>query len=280
MNIINGDLISESILSTNKRQVTQLKKQGITPRLIVVLVGNNKASETYVLKKQHAGKAIGMDVDVVHYPKDISQKELIQNIKNIQKETIDGLMVQLPLPKHLHTGAILNTIHQDVDVDYLSYASLGKLLRGDQDITPPTPGAILHILEKELGLSLAGKQIALVGTGNLVGKPLALLLMNRHASIMTCNQQTKDIKSICRQADIIITAVGKKDLIRKNMIKKGTVVIDAGVCFDKKQMYGDINFKEIAKRASAVTPTPGGVGPITVAKLIENTVLNAQKRKK
>jgi len=276
MQYIDGEEIAKQLLKKTKRTVSLLKKRGITPRLVVVLVGDNKPSQTYVLKKQKAGESIGIIVDVYTFKKDIEEKTLIKELKSIQKKELHGMIIQLPLPKHLHTGRVLNTIDPSVDVDYLTYENLGKLLRNDQDMIPPTPGAILHILET-LNVDVVGKNITLVGTGNLVGKPLSLLLMNRSASILTCNKQTKNLKKKCKQADIIITAVGKKDLIKKDMVKKGVIIIDAGVSFTQKKMHGDVDIKKVAKRASFITPTPGGVGPITVAKLIENTVIVAGK---
>ena len=211
------------------------------------------------------------------YEESITEEELIKAIEDTQRnENLTGLIVQLPLPKHIDASRVIKHIKPEIDVDCLTSANLGKLITGDYCIEPPTPGAILEIL-KNHDIELKGKNVVLMGTGTLIGRPLANLLFHAQASVSTCNSSTKNPEELTRKADIIISGVGKHNLITGDMIKKGAVVIDAGVCFVDGKMYGDVNFNQVSKKASLVTPTPGGVGPLTVAKLVENTVKCAKR---
>lgn len=278
MPLIDGYKIADSILQKTKRKVTLLKKKGITPHLGVVFVGDDNRSAMYIRKKGEAAKEIGMNFSLFSFDKNIKEEKLIAEMKHIQKKNkLTGLIVQLPLPEHLYTPHILNAIDPKIDIDCLTHENLGKLMMKWAEFVPPTPGACLECIysvEKEL----PGKNIVLLGAGSLVGKPLSILLMNERASVQVCNSATKNLKKICREADIIVTGVGKKDLIRGNMVKKNAIVVDAGVCFEQGKIYGDVNVAEVAKKAF-VTPTPGGVGPITVANLLWNTALCAEKNK-
>jgi len=272
MPIVNGREIADKILHRLKEQ---LERTRIKPRLAVVLVGVNPASETYVRRKQAAAIAIGMKFSLYKFPESIGTKELLGEIDQIQKEDLSGIIVQLPLPKGIDKKAILNRLNPELDVDYLSWESLGKLVIGENNLIPPTPGAILEILNY-YKVPLKGKHVVLVGQGDLIGKPLANLLLQLPVTMTVCSKQTKDLGFYTKQADILVSGVGKYDLIRGNMVKKGAVVIDAGVSFKGKKIFGDVNFAEVSKLASLITPTPGGVGPITVAKLLENTVKNGK----
>ena len=275
--IVQGKKIADKILTRLQKEVRLLKSRGITPKLGVFLIGDNKPSHTYVRKKQEACEKIGVDFILKHYSPDIMEEELIKEVKAIQKNyELSGLIVQLPLPVHIDYKNVVNYINPKIDVDCLTDINLSRLKTGDYCIEPPTPGAILEIL-KYHNIDLKKNKVVLMGTGVLVGKPLADLLFHKQADIVTCNSSTKNPEEIARTADILISAVGKHNLIRGDMIKKGAVVIDAGVSFVDGKMYGDINFEEVKKKASLVTPTPGGVGPLTVAKLIENTIKCAKK---
>ncbi len=273
--LINGKSIANQLLEQTKQQVSALKAQSIVPKLAVVLVGDDKPSTTYVRKKGQACALVGIDFDLHTLPADISKAEIISTLKTIQEDTaLSGVIVQLPLPEPLYTTEVLNAIRPEFDVDCLTDANLGKLVMKTNTIVPPTPGAVMAILN-DLEVDVAGKNITIVGTGALVGKPLAIILMNKEATVTTCNIQTKDLRTKCLSADILISAVGKKDLIRGNMVKPGAIVIDSGVDYVNKVMFGDVNVAEVSEVASYVTPTPGGVGPITVAKLLWNTVVLA-----
>jgi methylenetetrahydrofolate dehydrogenase (NADP+) / methenyltetrahydrofolate cyclohydrolase len=273
--IIDGKKIADEILRQTARKVQALQKKKIQPKLVIVLVGQDRASRIYARRKLLAAEKVGLLCEIIKFSDDISERELTDEIKKIQKNNKPhGLIIQLPLPEHLYTRAVLNSIDPSVDVDCLTEASLGRLVAGTNFIVPPAPGAALTALA-EIGVNPQGKDVTIVGTGVLVGKPLAIALINAGASVTTCNTHTSGNEKKCRAADIIITGVGKKNLIRGKMIKKGAIVIDTGFSFEKGKMYGDVNFAEAAKIAGYLTPTPGGIGPITVARLLLNTVICA-----
>jgi len=275
--LINGKEIAQKINEKTATRVAELKKQGITPRLAVILVGDDKPSQTYVRKKGKKAEKVGMDFDLYELPSDIKQTDLIAKIEEIQSnKLLTGLIVQLPLPKHLNTTDVLNAINPKIDVDCLADVNLGKIVMMTNYMVPPTPGAVMSILHN-LKVDLVGKNVTIIGVGPLVGKPLAIMMMNEQASVCTANSFTRDIKDRCLNAEIIITGVGKKDILRGDMIKPNTIVIDTGVSFVEGKMYGDVNVEEILSAGGTVTPTPGGVGPITVARLLHNTVICCEK---
>jgi methylenetetrahydrofolate dehydrogenase (NADP+) / methenyltetrahydrofolate cyclohydrolase len=269
--VVSGKDIAAKILDRSRATIG---KHNLRPVLAVVLVGQDKASETYVKRKQEAAESIGVRFLLHKFPNTISNQELADEIVRIQKEELSGLIVQMPLPPSINKQFVLNQLNPEIDVDFLSWNSLGKLVVGENSLVPPAPGAILEIL-KYHKISLTAKHIVLVGQGDLIGKPLANILMHLPVTVTTCNKETKNLAHFTQQADILITGAGRSNLIRGKMIKPKAVVIDAGVSFKSGKLTGDINFREVAKVASLVTPTPGGVGPVTVAKLLENTVLNA-----
>ncbi len=278
--IVDGNKIAKEILTDLAKRVKVLRKNKIQPALAVVIVGNDQPSHTYVKKKGESAQNIGVDFFKFELPDNTDKNTLITRIKEIQAEhNLLGLIVQLPLPKQLKadTREIVNQIDPAIDVDCLTYGALGRILVGQNSLMPPTPAAILEIL-KYHQLDLQGKEVCLIGRGDLIGKPLAALLAWQPVTLTTCSKATPDLSLYTKTADIVICGVGKKDLVTGKMIKKGAVVIDAGVCFEKGKMYGDINFESVAAKASLVVPTPGGVGPITVAKLLENTVKVAEAR--
>lgn len=274
--IADGKKISLAILRKAKERVNQLRKHNITPRLAVILVGKDKPSQTYVKKKEEAAKKIGVNFFLYHYLENISNEELVSEIKKIQtKEKLSGLIVQLPLPDTIDTEKVLNAIDPKIDVDYLTFNNLGKLVMGNNELIPPTPGAALEILDY-YNVDLEGKYVVLIGRGKLIGKPLANIFIHRPVTLSVCNSTTKNLAEFTKRADIIVTGVGKYNILTGEMVKKGAAVVDTGVCFKDGKMYGDIDFESVKEKASVVTPTPGGVGPITVAKLLENTVMNAE----
>lgn len=272
--LIDGKRIAAEILDKTATRVAALKAEhGITPTLAVVLVGEDKPSQTYVRRKGKAAEKVGMDFALHTFPADIKQGNLLQKLHTIQDDpALTGLIVQLPLPDHLDEKAILNVIRPDIDVDCLTYTNLGKLVMKSNTIVPPTPGAVLSIL-KDLEIPLVGKEVTIVGVGPLVGKPLAIMMMNERATVSTCNSKTRDTADRCRRADIVVTGVGKKHLLTADMVKEGSIVIDTGVDFEDGKMYGDVHVEAVTQKAAWVTPTPGGVGPITVARLLWNTVI-------
>ncbi len=275
--IVNGTKIAKLILKRLQGEVSVLKQQGIIPKLGVFLIGNDHPSNTYVQKKKEACQKIGVEFLLKKYEENITGEELMEEIDNVQKnDNLTGLIVQLPLPRHIDKYRLIKHIDPKIDVDCLTSINLGRLVIGNYNIIPPTAGAILEIL-KYYDIELKGKIIVLIGMGTLVGRPLANLLFHRKVTVISCNSDTKDLEKMTNKADIIISGVGKYNLVTGKMIKKDAIVIDAGISFVDGKICGDINFAEISARASLVTPTPKGVGPLTVAKLVENTVKCAQR---
>jgi methylenetetrahydrofolate dehydrogenase (NADP+)/methenyltetrahydrofolate cyclohydrolase len=266
--IVDGKLIAGKILSRTRTMRASLN---FVPVLAVIQVGEDLASATYIRKKKEAAEAVGVRFLLYKFSSSISQSDLAGEIKKIQQQDLSGLIIQLPLPQSIDKRKILNLLDPALDVDYLSWVSLGKLMIGDFELVPPAPSAILEIL-KFHKVPLKGKHVVVVGQGDLIGKPLVNLFLREPVTLTTCNRDTKDLGKITRQADILISGVGKYNLIRGLMVKKGAAVIDAGFVLHKGKMSGDVNVEEVAKVAALVTPTPGGVGPVTVAKLLENTV--------
>lgn len=275
-NIINGKTIAEKIESDVKARVIKLNKKGVKARLDVILIGDDRASATYVNRKGEAAKRVGIDFKLHSLPISISKTDLIKKIKTLQRKS-SGLIVQLPLPEKLYTSEILNAIDPNIDVDCLTHENLGRLMMKSNFISPPTPAAAFAILE-ELKINLSGKNVTIIGMGALVGKPLAIMMINEGASVTTCNSRTTNIKEKSLLADIIITGVGKKNILRGDMVKPGAIVIDTGFVYENGKLMGDVNFDEVKKVAGFITPTPGGVGPITVARLLLNTVICAERK--
>ncbi len=274
-----GKPIAESILAKTSQEVALCKKDGIAPAMAVILVGEDKPSQTYVRKKKEAAEKVGIECTIYELPENITQDELLATLQEIQSNPdLHGLIVQLPLPKHLDTNTLLNAIDPKKDIDCLTNVNLGKLVMKDELIIPPTPGAVMSVLES-INIEPAGKNVTIIGVGALVGKPLAIILMNKRASVTTCNSATRDTKEKCLAADIIVTGVGKNDTLRGDMVKKDAIVIDTGVDFEDGKMYGDVHVQEIDEKGARVTPTPGGIGPITVARLLYNTVVCAKHTK-
>lgn len=277
--IINGRAIAEKINRATAIEVVKLKKNGITPKLAVVLVGGDKPSLAYIGRKQKVAQDVGIDFALHRFNKSITKAELLMHLKKIQTDSkLSGLIIQLPLPQRLYTSEVLNAIKPELDVDFLTDVSLGKIVSKSHPLYPPTPSVVLDIM-REINMPLKGKNVAVIGAGFLVGKPLSILLMNAEATVTICNVHTKNLTEICRASDIIISCAGKKDLVRGKMVKHGAVVIDIGYSFADGVYSGDVNVPEVSKVASFVTPTPGGVGPITVAKLLSNVARAARLKK-
>ena len=276
--IVDGRKIAAKILENLRRRVQKLKRKGATPMLAVVLVGDDKPSHTYVRQKQKAAEQIGVEFLRCAYPTAIGKDALIAEIKKIQKRhKLSGLIIQLPVPEKLwpHTREIVNNIDINIDVDCLSHLALGKVLMNASPLVPPTPGAILEIL-RYYKISLKGKNVCLIGRGDLIGRPLTAILTHEPVALSVHGRATKNLSDFTKTADIIITGVGKKNILTAPMVKKGVVVIDAGITFADKKIGGDVDFAGVAKKAGLITPVPGGVGPITVAKLLENTIISAE----
>ncbi len=278
--LINGKQLAERITDSLTKRVDSLRKKKCAPSLAVVLVGNNPASRTYVRMKGKAAEKAGIEFTLIEYHENISTPELITEICRIQDERMpSGIIVQLPLPLHIDTNTVINAINPIRDIDCLTYENIGRLAMKQARFFPPTAWAVMKILQS-INVSFPGKNVTIIGVGPLVGKPLAIMLMNERSSVTTVNSATRDTKAKCLQADIIITAVGKMNTIQGDMVRQGAIVIDAGVDFTpESKLTGDVNVADVLAHASHITPTPGGVGPVTVACLLENTVLAAENWK-
>lgn len=276
--IIDGKIIAETILRQTAERVARLQARGISASFGVVLVGDDKPSHTYVRKKGEMARQLGMEFVLETAAPQATTEEVVRIVHHLQADpSLCGLIVQLPLPDHIDTNIVLNSIRPDIDIDCLTDINLGKLVMNTQKIMPPTAGAVMSILE-HLRVDLVGKNVTIVGVGPLVGKPLAIMMMNARASVATVNSKTKAVREKCLAADIIVTGVGKKNLLRGDMVSAGAIVIDTGVSFEAGAMSGDVNVAEVAPIAAYVTPTPGGVGPITIARLLLNTALCAENK--
>ena len=278
--IVAGKTIANEMLADLQLRVERLAAGGGKAALAVVLVGDDKPSQIYIRKKSEAARQIGVAFFDFHYPADITHQQLIEEVRNIQHQhDLSGMIVQLPVPEPLwpYAREVADHIALNIDVDCLSHQALGRMMMNENRLIPPTPAAILHIL-RHYDVSWEGKEICLVGRGDLIGRPLAAMLTHEKVTLTVCGRATKDLARYTRSADIVVTGVGKRNLVRGDMLKKGAVVIDAGVSFVDGMMYGDVEFASAREVASLITPVPGGVGPITVAKLLENTMRVAEMK--
>ena len=274
--IIDGKAIAKKIEQDVQKRVNVLRQKGISPKLHVILVGDNQASQTYTHTKAKAAERVGIDFTLHNFPATISEDDLIASLQKIQADgTVSGLIIQIPLPEHLYTEKVINSINPKIDIDCLTNTNLGRLVMNQPLFTPPTPTAALRILD-EIAFNPKGKNITIIGTGALVGKPLAIMLINAGASVTTINSRTTNSKEKCLSADVIISGVGKKNIVTAAMVKPGAIVIDTGFVYENGILSGDVDFDAIKDITSCITPTPGGVGPITVAELLLNTVKSAE----
>lgn len=253
--------------------MAELKNKGIMPGLAVIIVGDDPASRVYVNSKKRACEEIGIYSEEYALPKDTTQEELLALIEKLNaKDDISGILCQLPLPKHLDEKIVIDTISPEKDVDAFHPANVGKIMIGDYDFLPCTPAGVMELI-KESGIDVKGKECVVVGRSNIVGKPMSMLLLHEHGTVTICHSKTRDLKEVTSRADILVAAVGVPELITGDMIKKGAVVIDVGMNrLENKKLVGDVNFEEASQKACAITPVPGGVGPMTIAMLMKNTV--------
>jgi len=278
-NIINGNDISRKIRDDIRLQALALReKTGIVPGLAVVLVGEDPASKIYVRRKENACDEAGFLSREFKLPAETKEDGLIGIIDQLNRDAaIHGILVQLPLPGHIRTSAILDRIDPRKDVDGFHPVNVGRLFTGDSFHMACTPKGIIALLNQSQ-IEIAGQEAVIVGRSNIVGKPLALMLLNRHATVTVCHTRTRDLAQVTRRADILIAAVGRAEMISAEMVKEGAVVIDVGINrLGDGRLAGDVKFDEVAAKASYITPVPGGVGPMTIAMLLENT-LNAARR--
>ncbi len=279
MQILDGKTLSLKIKEKTKKDIKALKAKGITPGLAVVIIGDDSASHTYVKMKEKACEDVGIYSIVHKMPSDISQEKIIETILMMnQNPNIDGILIQLPLPKHIDTDKILQTVVATKDVDGFHPFNVGKLALNLDTFTPCTPLGVMEIF-KEYNIDPKGLDACIVGASNIVGKPLMNLLLNANATVDICHIYTKDLKSHTKRADILIVGVGKPDLITEDMVKNGAIVIDIGINrLSTGKLVGDISYDSVAPKCSYITPVPGGVGPMTIAMLLENTIKAARSK--
>lgn len=276
MRIMNGAALAKKIRSVLAIEIDFCKnKYGRAPKLSVILVGNDPASMTYVKNKGKSCNEVGIESDMHYLPFSTSQEDLLSLIKTLNEDdSVDGILVQLPLPKHIDKNVILNAIDYHKDVDGLHPMNVGLLNTSEECIIPCTPKGILSLLKSE-NVEIAGKHTVVIGRSNLVGKPMAQLMLRENASVTVCHSKTRDLPYLTRQGEILIVAIGCPNLINVDMIKPGAIVVDVGINSVDGKMVGDvynsIDVSSIEKKAAAITPVPGGVGPMTIASLLENT---------
>lgn len=276
--LIDGKAVSLKIKERVQQRVEKLKENGITPGLSVVLVGDDSASQTYVKNKKKTCESLGMRSDLHLYPESLSEQELLAKIDELNNDPeIHGILVQLPLPGHIDEFNIITAIAPEKDVDGFHPISVGNLMIGKDTFLPCTPHGVMVLLE-HYGIDPAGKHAVVIGRSNIVGKPVGQLLLQKDATVTYCHSKTTDLQAMTKQADIIIAAIGRAKFIGTEHIKEGAVVIDVGMNRDENgKLCGDVDFDAVRERASFITPVPGGVGPMTIAMLMENTLLSAEK---
>ena len=279
MKILDGKAVSLKVKESVKVRADELKKFGVEPTLAVVLVGEDKASQTYVKAKEKACNEYGIKSVAHRLSENTTQNELLAliNVLNLD-DSIHGILVQLPLPKHIDTNVVLAAIDPRKDVDGFHAVNVGKLVSGLDGFVPCTPLGVMEIL-KEYGIDVAGLNAVVIGRSNIVGKPMANLLLNASATVTVTHSKTKNLKEICKNADLIVAAIGKPFFLKADMVKDGAVVVDVGINrLDDGRLVGDVDFEEVAPKCSYITPVPGGVGPMTIAMLLNNTILAAQAK--
>lgn len=275
--LIDGKAIAAEVREQVKRNVERLERKGITPGLAVIIVGDDPASRTYVNNKKKACEQAGIYSEEYALPANTTQDELLKLVEKLnQKSDIDGILVQLPLPSGLDEYEVIRAIHPGKDVDAFHAENVGKIMIGKFQFLPCTPAGVMELLHHE-NIAISGKHCVVIGRSNIVGKPMAMLLLHEHATVTICHSRTENLKEICKQADILIAAVGKAKFVTADMVKENAVVIDVGMNRDEDgKLCGDVDFKQVEPKASYITPVPGGVGPMTIAMLLKNTITAAK----
>lgn len=279
MHLLNGKELAQKLQQEMTQEVTELKEKGLQPGLAVILVGEDPASQVYVRNKERAANNIGMYSVVYRLPETTSEADLIAKIEELNHDDkVHGILVQLPLPKHINEDLVLDTIDPAKDVDGFHPMNLGNLFAGKPTMIPCTPAGIMELI-KLSGLDLAGKNAVIIGRSNIVGKPIAHLLLQANATVTICHSKTKDLPKVAKQADVLVVAIGRANFVTADFVKEGAVVIDVGINRDENnKLTGDVKFDEVAPLTSFITPVPGGVGPMTITMLMRQTI-DAAKRK-
>ena len=277
--IINGKEISAYVKDKIKQRVTELKEKNIEVGLAVIIVGEDPASKVYVANKEKACADLGINSYKYALPAETTEAELLNLIKELNHDNrVNGILCQLPLPRHLNEKIIIDSIEPNKDVDAFHPQNVGKIMIGDYDFLPCTPAGVIEMLKYE-NIEIEGKNCVVVGRSNIVGKPMTMLMLQNNATVTVCHSRTKNLAEICKTADILIVAIGKAKFITADMVKPGAVVIDVGMNRDENgKLCGDVDYAAVAERTTAITPVPGGVGPMTIAMLMQNTLKAAEKQ--
>ncbi len=280
MELIDGKAVAQKVRNELKEQVEDLKKQGINPKLAVIMVGDNPASKVYVRNKSKACQEVGIDFEEFLLPEDTKENDLLELIDNLSSDdSIHGILVQSPLPNGLDAQKAFQRIIPEKDVDCFNAVNVGKLLIGLDGPLPCTPYGVIRLLE-EYNIEIEGKHCVVLGRSNIVGRPMAQLMLRKNATVTTCHSKTQNIKEITKQADILISAIGKPKFVTSDMVKDDAVVIDVGMNRDEDgKLCGDVDFEAVKEKASFITPVPGGVGPMTIAMLLNNCVKVAKNNR-
>ena len=278
--IIDGKKISTEIKDELKEQVAKLKTEGVEVTLAVVKVGEDPASAVYVRNKEKACEYIGINSKKIEMPEETTEEELLQLVNDLNTDpAINGILVQLPLPKHIDENKILLAIDPMKDVDGFHPVNVGKMVIGEESFLPCTPAGIIEMIKRS-GLDIEGKECVIIGRSNIVGKPMAILMLRENATVTVTHSRTKDLPEVCKRADIIVAALGKAKFVTKDFVKEGAIVIDVGMDRDEDgKLCGDVDFDEVESIASAITPVPGGVGPMTVTMLLVNCLRSVELNK-
>ncbi len=279
--IIDGKEVSSYIKEQIRKKTEKLKNKGLTPGLAVVLVGNDSASKVYVRNKKAACELCGFYSASYELPEETTQAQLLELIAALNADNrIHGILVQMPLPAHIDADAVVKAILPEKDVDAFNPENVGRIMLGNHSFLPCTPAGVMELL-KYYGISVSGRECVVIGRSNIVGKPMAMLLLHDNATVTICHSKTADLASVTRRADVLISAVGKKAFVTTDMVKEGAVVIDVGINRGEDgKLCGDVDFESVSKKASYITPVPGGVGPMTIAMLMQNTLTAAELSKR
>ena len=277
--ILNGKQVAAEIRAELKTRAEALRKDGVVPCLAVLLAGDDPASKIYVRNKKRACEEIGIESRELLFPENVTEEELIAQIRALNEDpAVDAMLVQLPLPRHINEARVLAEIAPEKDADGFHVVNAGRLFTGQTSVLPCTPAGCMELLRRA-GVEFSGKHAVVVGRSNIVGKPMAMLLLNEHCTVTVCHSRTKDLARFTRDADILVAAVGRPGMITGEMIKPGAAVIDVGINrLDNGKLMGDVDFASAEPVAGAITPVPGGVGPMTIAMLMQNAILAAEKR--
>ncbi len=277
--LINGKEVSQKVKESVKSETIKLQSKGIGVGLAVVIVGDNPASRVYVNAKKKACEEVGFNSYEYALPAETTQQELLDLVDVLNKdEKVNGILVQLPLPSHIDENSIINSISPEKDVDAFHPFNVGKIMIGEYSFLPCTPAGVMELIDST-GVEISGKNCVVIGRSNIVGKPMSMLLLHKSGTVTICHSKTKNLKEVCAEADILVVAIGRANFVTADMVKEGAIVIDVGMNrLENGKLCGDVDFEAVKEKAGYITPVPGGVGPMTIAMLMKNTLTSAKNK--